>query len=176
MESAIGVGMPLDNQNELFYWVDENDNVLGSITRSEAHSGTNKIHRAVSILVVNRQKQMLLQKRSQNKDMIPGFWAEAVGGHVTFGDDYDATAKRELAEELGIRAQVEFVGKGLFDLIGEREFFHIYTCEINFTPKNFARDEIDELKWVGIKNLPKFMAENKVSTGLKKSLEILRIL
>ena len=43
--------MPLDDQSELFYWVDENDQVISSITRAEAHSGTNKIHRGVGIFI-----------------------------------------------------------------------------------------------------------------------------
>jgi isopentenyldiphosphate isomerase len=43
--------MPLDNASEQFYWVDEQDHVLGSMTRQEAHSGTKKIHRAVVVFI-----------------------------------------------------------------------------------------------------------------------------
>lgn len=93
-----------DDQNELFYWVDENDTVIGSMTRREAHSGSFKIHRGVWVLVFNEKGELFLQKRSRTKDVYPGFWDLSVGGHVRFGQTYVEAAKREFREELGVES------------------------------------------------------------------------
>ena len=45
---------------------------------------------------------MYLQKRSAGKDIQPGMWDSAVGGHVSAGEDLDAALARELREELGV--------------------------------------------------------------------------
>ncbi len=76
--------MPHDNQEELFTHVDSNDNVLGSVTRRQAHQDPTLIHRAVDVLVFNDQNEILLQKRSHHKDTNPGTWTISASGHVTY--------------------------------------------------------------------------------------------
>lgn len=109
-----------DNQSELFTWVDENDWVLGSINRGEAHSGSFKIHRGVWVMVFNDRGEMFLQKRSLTKDNNPGVWSISVGGHVTFGQAYEEAARREFFEELGVAAPIlTFLHK--FRFLGKQE-------------------------------------------------------
>jgi isopentenyl-diphosphate delta-isomerase type 1 len=163
--------MPVDNQNELFYWVDENDFVLGTITRRQAHSGSRKIHRAVSVLVTNKKKEILLQHRSHQKDTNPGMWAESVGGHVTYKDSYYQTAVRETQEELGISVKPRFIAKGLFDLKIEREFFYIYQASYQTLPSQFDRDEIDQVRWVSISALPAFIKKYPCTLSCQAALK-----
>jgi 8-oxo-dGTP pyrophosphatase MutT (NUDIX family) len=59
-------------------------------------------HRACYILVFNREGDLFLQKRTMSKDIYPGYWDVAAGGVVLAGESYEASAARELAEELGI--------------------------------------------------------------------------
>ena len=59
-------------------------------------------HRASYILVFNREDEVFLQKRTMTKDIYPGCWDVAAGGVVLAGESYEASAERELAEELGI--------------------------------------------------------------------------
>lgn len=86
---------------ELFAVVDENDSVTGAAPRAEVH-GNNLRHRAVHILLFNVTGELLLQKRSRWKDRHPGVWDSSAAGHVGAGEAYDATAERELEEELGV--------------------------------------------------------------------------
>ncbi len=88
-------------ESEMFDIVDERDHVLYQATRRETHA-RNLLHRAVHILVFNKHRCCLLQKRSLLKDKQPGKWDSSAAGHVDAGEDYDAAAKRELREELGI--------------------------------------------------------------------------
>ena len=87
--------------DELFDVVDEQDRVLRQATRAEVHE-QGLIHRAVHILVFNKNRDCLLQKRSMLKDRHPGVWDSSAAGHLDAGEDYETAARRELAEELGI--------------------------------------------------------------------------
>jgi len=165
--------MPLDDQTELFYLVDEQDNVLGSIPRADAHANKSNIHRAVDIALLNDRGEVLLQKRSEHKDTYPNHWTISASGHVTFGQSYLEAAHRELKEELGIIAALTFVKKELYKASNETEYSVIYTAKYNMTPKDFDRDEISEVKWVPIKELSNFVKKNPVSEGGKMTLEFM---
>ena len=86
---------------EMFDVVDENDRVLRAEARETVHVN-NFLHRAVHILIFNRQGDLLLQRRSIWKDRNPGLWDSSAAGHVDSGEDYLEAARRELHEELGV--------------------------------------------------------------------------
>lgn len=88
------------NLEELFDVVDEQDRVTGQAPRREVHARGWR-HRAVHLLVFDRVGRVFLHKRSKAKDIFPGAWDSSAAGHVGAGEDYDGTAVRELAEELG---------------------------------------------------------------------------
>lgn len=86
----------------MFDVVDAEDRVIGQATRGEVHRG--KLwHRAVHVLVFDRQGRVFLQKRSMAKDSAPGCWDSSCSGHLDAGEEYDAAAQRELGEEIGVR-------------------------------------------------------------------------
>jgi isopentenyl-diphosphate delta-isomerase type 1 len=81
--------------------VDENDRVIGSAPRSEVHA-RNLRHRAVHILLVNTRGELFVQKRSATKDTFPRCYDSSASGHVNSREEYDACARREIQEELGL--------------------------------------------------------------------------
>ena len=83
--------------------VTEDNVVINKALRSECHGNPHLIHRAAHILVFNSSGQILLQKRSLNKDIQPGKWDTSVGGHVDSGETYEEAAHKELYEELDIK-------------------------------------------------------------------------
>jgi isopentenyldiphosphate isomerase len=87
---------------EIFDVVDDRDEVVGRRSRGEVHR-LGLLHRAVHVLVFNSRGQVFLQQRSLSKDKHPGVWDSSASGHVGSGEDYDATAARELCEEIGLR-------------------------------------------------------------------------
>jgi 16S rRNA (adenine1518-N6/adenine1519-N6)-dimethyltransferase len=64
-------------------------------------------HRAVHILIFNQVGDVYLQLRSRWKDRHPLKWDSSAAGHVTAGENYDETARRELMEELGVDVPLE---------------------------------------------------------------------
>lgn len=94
--------MNQDNNQELFPVVDEQGNILGSATRGECHNGSKLLHPVVHLHVFNSQGQLYLQKRPDWKDIQPGKWDTAVGGHIDLGESVEQALRREVREELGI--------------------------------------------------------------------------
>ena len=92
----------MDNQQEIFPIVDENGTVIGSATRGECHSGSKLLHPVVHLHVFNSKGDIYLQKRPEWKDIQPGKWDTAVGGHIDYGETPEEALRREVREELGI--------------------------------------------------------------------------
>lgn len=166
--------MPLDNPQELFTWVDDQDNELGSVTRQEAHSDKTKIHRAVSIVIVNDQHQVLVQKRSLKKDKYPGYWTVSASGHVEYGTSYEVAAARELKEEIGLTVPLLFENKYILRMPTETEMETVFS---GFAPNaaTFLVDptEVDMVKWVKLKDLSNFTKHHKFTLG---ALQVFRVL
>ena len=96
----------MDNQQEIFPLVDEEGTVVGSATRGECHSGSKLLHPVVHLHVFNSRGEVYLQRRPDWKDIQPGKWDTAVGGHIDYGENPSDALRREVREELGIEARV----------------------------------------------------------------------
>lgn len=128
------VAMMKDNRQELFPRVDEEGNVLGSITRGEAHSGSKILHPVVHLHVFNAQGDLYLQKRPSWKDIQPDKWDTACGGHIDFGENVSEALRREVSEELGIETFTpEPLGRYVFESKVERELVYVHTTHYDGT-------------------------------------------
>lgn len=116
----------MDNQQEIFPIVNENGEVVGSATRGECHGGSRLLHPVVHLHVFNSQGDIYLQRRPVWKDIQPGKWDTAVGGHIDFGETPEEALRREVSEELGITDFIpKFVDKYVFDSKRERELVYV---------------------------------------------------
>lgn len=117
----------MDNQQELFPIVDESGLVVGSATRGECHSGSMLLHPVVHLHVFNSEGDIYLQKRPKWKDIQPGKWDTAVGGHIDYGETPEAALLREVREELGITDfKPELIDKYVFESQRERELVYVH--------------------------------------------------
>ena len=116
----------MDNLKEKFPIVDEEGCVVGSATRGECHNGSRLLHPVVHLHVFNTAGDIYLQKRPEWKDIQPGKWDTAVGGHMDYGETPEEALRREVREELGITDFTpEFIGKYVFDSKRERELVYV---------------------------------------------------
>lgn len=120
----------------------------GTFPRSECHGNPDLIHCSVHVVIFDSSgKNILLQKRSFAKDIQPGKWDTAVGGHVDAGESIEAAAHRELAEELGIKnAELEFYFTSQIRNHIESENVTVFKLVCD-GPFDFAADEIDEIRF-----------------------------
>ncbi len=132
---------------EWFPLVDEEGNVIGKATRIECHSGSKLLHPVIHLHIFNSAGDLLLQKRSMKKDIQPGKWDTAVGGHVDMGESPEEALRREVLEELGITDfEAKQIGRYIFESEIEKELVHTYETkhEGPFTPDP---DEIEECRF-----------------------------
>ena len=66
------------------------------------------------VLVFNDKKELLLQLRAANDDSFPSHWDFSAGGGINAGEENKLSAEREVKEELGINAIVEFMSEEHF--------------------------------------------------------------
>lgn len=144
---------------EIFDVVNERDEVIDRKPRSEVHR-LGLLHRAVHVLAYNSRGEIFLQKRSMKKDRQPGLWDSSASGHVDSGEDYDATAVRELQEEIGLK--LAKVPARLFKIAAcaetDQEFVWVYRCESE-GPFVLNRDEIDRGDWFSPEKVSRWIAE-----------------
>jgi 8-oxo-dGTP pyrophosphatase MutT (NUDIX family) len=143
--------------SELVDIVDDDDQVVATVPRAEMRARRLQ-HRAVSIAVISTDGRLLVHRRADDKDVWPGMWDMAAGGVVAAGETYEAAARRELAEELGVVAgAVKHLGEGRFAddavaLIG-RGYLVVHDGPFTFTD-----GEIAEVRWVDRAGLAALMA------------------
>lgn len=128
---------------EIFPLVDEQGNIIGSATRKECHSGSKLLHPVVHLHILNEEKNALyLQKRSMSKDIQPGKWDTAVGGHIDLGENTYLALLRETREELGLTdfTPVHIISY-VFESDIEKELINTYYTTINPNTTNFVIDK-----------------------------------
>ena len=121
--------------------------VIGRATRGECHGNPALIHAVARVQVLDRQGRILLQLRSAAKDIQPGKWDTAVGGHLLPGEEAEAAARREMREELGVAPdQLEFLHRFLWRTPVESEWVTTY-CAVHEGPFRPEPGEIAELRF-----------------------------
>ncbi|MBQ0047615.1 MAG: NUDIX domain-containing protein [Prevotellaceae bacterium] len=116
-----------DNSEEMFPVVDEEGNIISAATRGECHSGSKLLHPVVHLHVFNSKGELFLQKRPEWKDIQPGKWDTAVGGHIDLGECVDDALKREVQEELGITDFTpEKITQYVFESAREKELVFVF--------------------------------------------------
>lgn len=134
--------MQCDNGEELFPVVDSLGAVVGKATRGECHGGSMLLHPVVHLHVFNSRGELYLQRRPAWKDIQPGRWDTAVGGHVAYGEPIDEALRREVREELGITGFTpERIAVYLFRSERERELVYVHRTVYDGTIR--PSDELD---------------------------------
>ncbi len=151
---------------ELFDRIDEDGNLLNVVEERNVSHRAGYWHRVAHMWIIKKTKdgtQILVQKRSQNKDSYPGFYDISSAGHVQAGQDVISSAMRELNEELGVvvdRTQLkelgtykvkhddEFYGQPFVD----RELATVFlvTKEVEIGDLKLQKSEIESVEWMEI--------------------------
>lgn len=161
--------------------IDLDDNVISTIDKYEAHKHPTKLHRAVSVWLINNKGQILLQKRSTKKIVGSKWWANAICGNVRPTESYLQCATRRLEEEIGVKvAEIKPIYRFLYkaycnEKYGEYELDQVYLGKYDgiIVPN---LDEVNEVSWIDFKELIKCVS-NTVSSEktLVMNLEQLKI-
>lgn len=113
-----------------------------------------------------KRTEVLLQRRSEEKDSYPGLWDVSAAGHVAAGGNYLETAVRETAEELGISLEPDELtflfslkSESTWEYRGEiftdREFHHVFMAEkdVDIEEVRLQKEEVAEVCWMDAEKL-----------------------
>ncbi len=149
------------------------------------------IHGTAHIWIVRENSKsgydLLLQKRSMEKDSYPGCYDITAAGHMESGSDYQETALRELYEELGIEAEAselefvrfrtgyfegEFDGKPFKD--HEISAIYVYRKPVEISHLNLQETEVESMRWMDFTECLRHVQEGTLNTCIRED-ELLMI-
>ena len=154
---------------EYFDIVDESGQPTGNIiSREDAHR-FGICHRTAHVWIIRPNVSgfdILLQKRSQEKDSFPGYYDTSSAGHIPAGIEPLPSALRELSEELGITASPEQLRfAGFFRSQYEREFHgalfrdnevtsvYVYSEPVSIADLKLQESEVEEVRWFDLEDV-----------------------
>ena len=163
---------------EILDVVDENGVPTGeTVTREKAHEEGIR-HRTSHVWLLREKDgilQILVQKRSDDKDSFPGCYDISSAGHIPAGSGYEESAIRELEEELGVKAsEKDLVLCGQRQFSFEKEFYgkmfrdcqvtNVYICFCDAGEEDFIlqESEISEVRWFEMNTLRQLVETNGI--------------
>jgi len=148
-------------EDEELILVDTDDNVIGHLDKGACHDRDGVLHRAFSIFIFSDTGKLLLQQRSSEKRLWPGFWSNSCCSHPRRGEDMDTALKRRLHDEFGMHSELHFLYKFSYhaqfgDVGSEREVCSVYVGrsddEVRANPH-----EIADWRWISAGDLDREM-------------------
>lgn len=166
--------------SEIFDIVDENGLPTGqTIDRETAHREGIR-HRTAHVWLMRRRPsgvEILLQKRSANKDSHPSCYDISSAGHIPAGVDFKPSALRELKEELGLTAKEEdlhYCGTRKFfwekefhgEMFRDNQVSNVYCLWMDIEPEDciLQEEEVEEVRWMNLEE-----CKRRVEDGSLKS-------
>ena len=170
---------------ELFELLDEDGNKTGVVQERGVVHWEGSLHETVHIWIARETEngtEVLLQKRSANKDSNPGCLDISSAGHIQAGAGVMESALRELHEELGIEAEpadLEFIGT--LQAGYEKEFYgrmfrdreqmniFLYTRPVDISRLHLQKEEVESVQWIPLEDLKKMVNEGSERVCIYRS-------
>ncbi len=161
-------------KDEMLQLVDMEGNPAGQALRSICHSDKSLIQMVVHIEIFNEKGEIYLQKRSETKDMYPGLWDTAVGGHVGAGENPKEAVLREAEEELGIRPEkLDFLFKYIHKNTRETELALVYKTVYN-GPFYIDYDEVVDGRFYTVSEIQKLTGKEYFTKSFEMEFFLLK--
>ena len=141
--------------------------VYGKAPREWCHSGVKALHPVVHLHLIDRNGNVFLQKRSVAKDLFPGYWDTAVGGHVSYGEMAEEALYREADEELGLTAMNPvLLDTYIWESDVERELVFVYAF-VGHPDLQLNGMEVSKGQWWSIPDLEKAFDHSHITPNFK---------
>lgn len=121
-------------------------------------------HLAMEVWIWNSRGEILLQKRADTVELLPGMWALTTG-RVKAGEDSLAGCMREAREELGLLLhprEIRFVRRIL--RARETMLWDIYRVDrdIDLSALHLQREEVATVRWILPETFREMVREGKI--------------
>jgi len=162
------------NKEEWLPLVDDKGKVIGKAPRSICHSGQKLLHPVIHLHIINKSRQLYLQKRPAHKQVQPNKWDTAVGGHVSINETIEDCMKREALEEIGIKDfNAKLIVQYKWESDIEKELVITFIAQYNeeIIPNT---EEVDEGKFWSIKQIQENLGKNVFTPNFEIEFDLLR--
>ena len=153
--------------DDLFELLNEDGTPTGITKKRALVHRDGDLHGASHIFVTRLHQgriQVLLQKRSQDKDSFPGWLDTSSAGHLDPGESFDQGAQRELSEELGLTGVAPrflFIQHQDYEKVFHGEVFHdreidyVYMIELDQPETDFQIEacELQSVHWLDARDI-----------------------
>lgn len=161
LKAAVKNGEPIELLDER----DERGEVTGRVGARFLMHRFGTLHGTAHVWLVRPNEEsgfdILLQKRSSDKDAFPDCYDISSAGHIPSGCDYLESAVRELEEELGIKALPEELAYvGLHEETDIAQFYgkpfrnheisrvFVYTKPVEIGDLKLQKEEVQSVMWI----------------------------
>ena len=146
----------MENKRIDMILVDENDNQIWLEEKIITHQKW-LLHRAISVIIINKKWEMLLQQRALNKYHCWWMWTNATCTHPYKNESNIEAAHRRLQEEMGFDTELEeiFEFKYLAEFnnwLIENEYDHVFIGHYDWEVKP-NKEEVNDYKWLSIPDI-----------------------
>lgn len=148
---------------------DEKGDPCGETVSREIARRDGILYRTTHVWMVRpsaRGYDILLQKRSREKDSFPGLYDTSSAGHIPAGEEPLPSALRELQEELGIcagpgdlsyagtfRIRYEKVFHGRLFRDNEVTWVYVYSQPVELGTLSLQASEVEEVRWFDLEEV-----------------------
>lgn len=120
-------------------------------------------HRAILVIILDKNNKILIQQRSANKEKYPNKWDLSVAGHVPAGIDSLNAAYIEIMEEIGIQIPIDIKlsdfkyitsfrdRRKVSDDFIENQYYDLYALKLNISLSE-VNIQLEEVQSVDYKN------------------------
>ncbi len=159
---------------EYFPVVETSGLVVGRASRKYCHSGAKPLHPVIHIHIIDRFSRIYLQKRAMSKEIQPGKWDTAVGGHVSYGESVLEATYREASEEVGLS---EFnpihIGTYEFESAVEKELVNIFAV-VGSYDLHPDMDEVEEGRWWPVSEIDSSIGKGIFTPNFESEYKMIR--
>lgn len=172
--TADAPSVKIAHAGEMLPVIRENGIVYAQASRRYCHGGSFLLHPVVHLHIINRNAELYLQKRSMKKDLLPGRWDTAVGGHVDYGETLEEALYREASEELGFRDfNPIFLKSYIWESAREKELVSVFATVGNFTLKP-DNDEVTEGRYWNMSEIESNLARGLFTPNFEQEFKSIK--
>jgi len=142
--------MLTDHPEEILDLVNEQDEVIGSLTRKEIYAQGLRNYRVIHAFIINDEGKLWIPRRVSTKKLYPGGLDYSIAGHVESGETYEEGLIKEAAEEVGLDlTSIPFMVTGRFNphTNDVHCFQRVYEIKANEVP-NYNHDDFSGFEWL----------------------------